>query len=183
MSCDEEFGLFLIANQNYVPYGSEPINGARDNRTFFCSDRQERQYYVPFEVRDCNVEYAQFLSDNPQFRNVTDFSNPRYEVLFDRYMCSSDNVQRYYGYTPEANLLRAIEIAEADPTVKAYSDEGRLFIESEKPPGVTMEDWYVSLSDGIFSIGRLYAYDGSFVVLVGSNTRYAIRYPQYIVTR
>jgi len=75
MSCDEEFGLFLIASPNYYEIPApEPGFELPNQQIFICSDGGVRWYE---EVPLTRLQVFQnFLTDNTQFKGLTPQSIP-----------------------------------------------------------------------------------------------------------
>lgn len=181
MTCGEEFGLFLSANPTYVAYGSEPEDPIRDNRSFFCSTGEERRYYVPNVLVDCDRSFAEFLSENPQFMlAAAPIPGDINRNIFE-YSCFGTSGAIYYGYTVQANYERFIARISFDDREDGLTEEGRLFFESERPSGMPIEEWYARNRGVEYYVVRMFAADGSWFVVVRGGSRYALQFPQYIV--
>ncbi len=181
MTCDEEFGLFLIANPTYVAYGAEPNNPENDNRYFSCSNFEERRYYVPIVIPDCDLAFAEFLEANPQFMVGSTPAIDASNAVVTRFDCPVSGLARWYGYTIQGNYDRLVQYLRDDTTYDGLTIEGMAFAESERMGGETIDEFYARLGQSEYPLGRFFAADGSYRAFVRKGSRYHLEFPEYIL--
>jgi hypothetical protein len=174
MTCDEEFGLYLIANPTYVAYGTEPNNPANDNRYFRCSNFEERRYYVPIIVPDCDLAIAEFFLENPQFMEVTVLSAQIAPNRFREFVCPGGSEIRLYGYTSIAAYEFFISILREDSDLSGLTDVGVNYLELERLPSETADQFYARLSTQTFGFRRVFVADGTYYVYVRKDSSYYV---------